>query len=159
MKNLIKYIIVIIFIYINVFSVFPLSAQSLRGLETVINNKSAKSKLMGKHRFSLQWISWDYFGRIDITEQNKLLRIKGEQSLRKGSDFITLEGIITEVNKTDFKFDGEIITMISYIKNGTPCKRSGEMTFEIKGNRKYWRLKEMQNPCDDVTDYIDIFFK
>jgi hypothetical protein len=159
MKNHIKYIIVTIFIYINAFSGMPLNAQSLSGRQTIINDKSAKSKLLGKHRFSLQWISWNYFGRADISEQDKLLRIKGEQKQRKGSDFISIEGIITELNKSDFKFDGEIITRVSNIKNGSPCKRSGEMTFEIKGNRRFWRLREMQNPCDDVTDYIDIFFK
>jgi hypothetical protein len=162
MKKSFYYIIALLLLNINpifVQSGKSQNTQSLKSRETIIHDKAAKNKLIGKHRFSLQWISWDYFGKVTITEENKLLRIQGEQKQKKGSDFITLEGIITEVNKLDFKFNGDIITQVSYINKGKSCKRSGDMTFIITGNRKYWRLKEMNNPCEDVADYVDIFFK
>ena len=48
---------------------------------------------------------------------------------------------------------------ISHINGGKPCAREGAMTFKITGKRRYWRLQEMNNPCDGVTDYVDIFFR
>lgn len=48
---------------------------------------------------------------------------------------------------------------ISWNNNGAPCKRDGTMTFAITGKRKYWRLQEMQSPCDETTDYVDIFLR
>jgi hypothetical protein len=127
--------------------------------KTVVNNAKAKTMLLGRHRFSLQWISWDYFGAANITNKGGVLYLKGEQKSRKDSDFVRINGTITEINAKDFKFDGTIITQISHINGGKPCERTGEMTFKITGSRKYWRLMEMDNPCESVTDYVDIFFR
>jgi hypothetical protein len=33
------------------------------------------------------------------------------------------------------------------------------MVFKITEKRKYWRLQEMQSPCDTATDYVDIFMR
>jgi len=126
---------------------------------TVVNNANAKSMLLGKHRFSLQWISWDYFGTATVTQRGGTLYLKGEQKSRKGSDFVRIDGRITEINAKNFVFDGTITTQVSHINGGQPCTRDGEMTFKITGTRRYWRLAEMDNPCDGVTDYVDIFFK
>ena len=127
--------------------------------KTVVNDVKAKQMLLGKHMFSLQWISWDYFGTAVVTNKNGIFYLKGEQKERKGSDFVKIDGVITEINERDFKFDGEIVMQISHINNGEPCTREGEMTFAITKNRKYWRLQEMDNPCDEATDYVDIFFR
>lgn len=127
--------------------------------KTVIKNARAKQMLLGKHKFSLQWISWDYFGTATVTERGGVLYLKGEQRSRKGNDFVRIDGIITEVRAREFVFDGKIITQVASINNGEPCERSGEMLFRITGSRKYWRLQQMDNPCDDVTDYVDIFFR
>lgn len=126
---------------------------------TVINSQTAATKLLGDHFFSLQWISWRYYGKASVTENDGDWLISGRQDSRESDDYIKIHGRITEINATDFKFDGEIVTRVSHINSGKPCTRSGEMTFRISGERKYWRLKEMKNPCEDVTDYIDIFFK
>jgi len=48
---------------------------------------------------------------------------------------------------------------IEYIAAGAECKREGRFTFKTKGGRKYWRLQEMDNPCDQATDYVDIYFR
>lgn len=115
--------------------------------------------LLGKHKFSLQWISWDYFGTATVTQRNGVFYLKGEQKARKGTDFVRIDGVITEINEKNFKFEGKIVMQISHINNGEPCERNGEMDFKITGKRKYWRLQQMDNPCDTATDYVDIFFR
>jgi hypothetical protein len=126
---------------------------------TVVKDKQAKARLLGEHRLSLQWISWDYFGKAVVRESNGVLSVAGEQKGRGTGDYLKIEGIITEVDTGEIKFKGTIETKVSHINQGNPCKREGEMTFRITQNRKYWRLKEMDNPCDEATDYVDIYFR
>ncbi len=137
-------------------AIFGLSAFAQK---TIVNNAKAKTMLLGRHKLSLQWVSWDYFGTATVTQKGGVFFLKGEQKSRKDSDFVKIDGTITEINAKDFKFDGTIITQVSYIFGGKPCTREGEMTFKITGKRKYWRLMEMDNPCEAVTDYVDIFFR
>lgn len=127
--------------------------------KTVVNDANAKKMLLGKHRISLQWISWDYFGTATVTNKKGVLYLKGEQKQRGGTDYLKLDGTITSIDKDEFTFNGTIVMKISHNNGGEPCKREGEMTFAIKGKRKYWRLQAMDNPCDGVTDYVDIFFR
>ena len=115
--------------------------------------------LLGTHRFSLQWISWDYFGRAVVSERDGTLYIKGEQKQRRGGDYLRMDGHITEVSAKEFKFTGVVELRVSHINGNKPCKREGELTFAIKGNRRYWRMQEMDSPCDTATDYVDIFFR
>lgn len=131
---------------------FPLEAQ------TKTTNTTTKAKLLGKHKLSLQWISWDYFGTATVTEKNGMLYLKGEQKSRKDTDFVKVYGTITAIEAKSFTFTGTIITQVSYINGGKPCQREGEMTFAITGKRKYWRLQQMQSPCGTETDYVDIYF-
>src|SRR5215208_2472985 len=81
---------------------------------TVIKDEAAKTKLLGQHRLSLQWISWDYFGKAIVTESDGTLFLKGEQKARKGSDHLSIDGIITEVDAREFKFKGRIITRVEF---------------------------------------------
>ncbi len=127
--------------------------------KTVVNDANAKKMLLGRHLLSLQWISWDYFGTATVTDQKGVLHLQGSQKGRDSTDFLKIDGTITEIDKTEFKFDGTITMQISHINNGKPCERTGEMTFAITGKRKYWRLQEMQNPCDEATDYVDIYLR
>ena len=127
--------------------------------KTIVNNAKAKTMLLGRHKVSLQWISWDYFGTANITNKNGVIYLKGEQKQRKGTDYVKIDGVITEIDAKEFKFDGTIITQISHINNGEPCTRMGEMTFRITGKRKYWRMQEIDNPSDTAADYVDIYFR
>src|ERR1044071_1647152 len=124
--------------------------------KVIVNDMAAKQMLLGAHRFSLQWISWDYFGKATVTEKNGSLFIKGEQRGRGKSDgdYVTIDGVITGVDAREFTFDGEIEVRVSYNNSGQPCKRTGEMTFRITGNRRYWRLQQMNNPCEEIVDYV-----
>jgi hypothetical protein len=139
-------------------SVFALPRERPFG-KTVIKDKRAKAMLLGRHRFSLQWISWDYFGSANVVEKNGTLFIKGEQRGRNTDEYVTIDGRITEVSAKEFKFIGSIVTKVDINNNGKPCVREGEMTFHITRNRRYWRLKEMDNPCEQIVDYVDIFFR
>lgn len=134
---------------------FAVSAQE----RTDIKNVAAARMLLGKHMLSLQWISWDYFGAATVTNRRGVYAIKGEQKGRGNTDFVTIDGRVTSIDAKVFKFDGTIVMQISHINGGQPCTREGEMTFRITGKRKYWRLMEMDNPCDTATDYVDIYFR
>ncbi len=140
-------------------SILLLAAGVFAQQKTAVNSQTAKNMLLGKHMFSLQWISWDYFGKATVTEKEGMFYLEGEQKARDSEDYLSIEGVITEVNRYDFKFNGKIVTSVSHNNNGEPCVREGDMTFKITGKRKYWRLQEMDSPCEGIVDYVDIFFR
>jgi len=148
----------IIYLALLIIFVFCLSVSAQQ--KTVVKDAKAKAMLLGKHKLSLQWISWDYFGTANVTQKSGVFYLKGEQKSRgEMADYVKVNGAITMIDKTSFTFKGTILTRISHINSGNECKREGEMTFRITGKRKYWRLLEMDNPCDGVADYVDIFFR
>ncbi|MFQ3581098.1 MAG: hypothetical protein SNJ67_11145 [Chloracidobacterium sp.] len=129
---------------------------------TVVNSPVGHQQLLGRHKFQLHWISWGEwktFGDLTVTNQAGQLVIKGAYSDRKTGDYIEIDGIVTRVEDRTFDFQGKIVTRVSYINGGNPCTREGDMTFAITGKRRYWRLQQMQNPCDTATDYVDIFLR
>lgn len=125
---------------------------------------AAKAKLVGRHRLSLQWIGWDDLaaaGKLEIEERDGALRAEGEQLSRgeNAGDFVRVSGKIVSATQDGFVFEGKIVTRVSHIAGGAECERDGRFTFKTKGSRKYWRLQEMDNPCDQATDYVDIYFR
>jgi hypothetical protein len=147
--------ILLVFLLVSVFGISATAQE-----KTVVNSPSARAMLVGRHKFAVQWIDfWKYFGAATVTNRDGVYYLKGEQRQRGGRDFVTIDGVITEIDAKEFKFNGKIVISVSYINQGTPCERSGEMTFKITGKRKYWRLQEMQSPCGVETDYVDIFFR
>ena len=134
---------------------FSISAHD----KTIVNDADAGKMLLGKHLLSLQWVSWDRFGAANVVNRKGVYYLKGEQKQHGGGDYLKIDGVITEINAKNFKFDGIIEMQISHNNGGAPCKREGGMIFAVTGKRKYWRLQEMDNPCDGVTDYVDIYFR
>ena len=116
----------------------------------------AENKLLGKHMFSLQWISWEKFGTAVVKRRDKGLEIEAKQELN--GNFATLKGTIEIIDERAFNFTGEVETRIDHINNGIACKREGTFEFRATGTRKYWRMQQMNNPCDPVIDYIDVYF-
>ena len=49
---------------------------------TLISSQADEQKLLGTHLFSLQWISWDQFGKAVVTDKNGTLHIYGEQRIQ-----------------------------------------------------------------------------
>jgi hypothetical protein len=128
---------------------------------TDIEDVSAARMLLGRHRLALQWVSWDYFGIAHVTNRRGSYLIKGEQKGRgrSNTDFVRIDGAVTSIRAKEFAFTGKITTQVSHINGGKPCDREGEFTFKITGKRRYWRLQQMDNPCDTATDYVDIYFR
>ncbi len=146
-------------IYINLIILAGFNSSVFAQEKTIVGDTNAKKMLLGKHLLSLQWISWDYFGTANVTDKAGILHLKGEQKQHNGSDFVKIDGTITSIDENEFKFTRTIVMQISHINGGEPCTRTGEMTFAVTGKRKYWRLQEMTNPCDQATDYVDIYFR
>lgn len=137
--------------------IFPFATAAQ--VRTTISDPAAAKVLLGRHMLSLQWISWDHFGTVTVKNEAGVYSLRGEQKGRGNSDHLSIEGKIVSIDSKEFKFDGTIVTRISHINSGEPCVRKGSFTFRITGKRKYWRLQEMDNPCDTATDYVDIYFK
>lgn len=143
------------FLLATICCVSPAYGQEL----TEVKSAAAAKMLLGRHKLSLQWISWDYFGTATVTNGRGVYKIKGEQKGRGNADFVKIDGVIKSIDAKEFVFDGKIITQVSHNNGGEPCTREGEFTFKITGKRKYWRLQQMDNPCDPVTDYVDVYFR
>lgn len=126
---------------------------------TEVNDGNAAKMLLGRHKLSLQWISWDYFGTANVTNKGGVYYLKGEQKGRENEDFVKVEGIITSIDAKQFTFDGTVTTQVSHINGGKPCERKGPLNFRITGKRKYWHMQQIDNPCDAVADYVDIYFR
>ena len=121
--------------------------------ETFIKN------IEGTHMCSLQWISWKKFGNVTLKRNSDgTLRCNGGQKSTTTDDYLKLDGDITVVNPLHLKFNGKITTCVSYINNGKPVVREGEFNFTVAGQRRYWRMREMNNPKDGCCDYVDIYF-
>lgn len=128
--------------------------------KTEIRDVAAGAQLIGKHKFQLHWISWNKWkdlADLSVTNRGGVYFVKGRQS--KGGDYVEIDGKVLSVDAKEFMFSGKIVTRVSYKNEGRPCERDGVMTFRITGKRKYWRLQEMQSPCDETTDYVDIFLR
>ena len=141
--------------------VFVFSFVASGQVRTKINDRTAAQMLLGKHKLSLQWVSWEYFGLATVTDRGGVYSVKGEQKGRgtSASDYVKIDGTITSVDAKEFAFRGTIVMQVSHINGGKPCTRDGDFTFKITGKRRYWRLQQMDNPCDQATDYVDIYFR
>lgn len=125
--------------------------------QTKVDDTKTRAKLLGERPLTLQWIE-SKPGRAEVTDDGGLMRLRGQQQSPKG-DKLTVEGVIKEVGARHFVLVGTIVTQVSYIYGGKPCSRSGTFTFRQTGKRKYFRLKEMSNPCEggNLVDYVDVF--
>ncbi|QIM62231.1 hypothetical protein A1D29_02335 [Pasteurellaceae bacterium Orientalotternb1] len=137
-------------------SLCHLSAQAESSPLTANKVAKIERQLIGKHLLSLQWVSWEKFGSVEISSDANGLNIEGTQELN--GNFVSLFGKIKVIDEKAFLFTGEIVTLVDHINNGNACTRHGTYEFRATGKRKYWRLQQMDNPCDSVTDYIDIYF-
>ena len=121
--------------------------------ETFVKN------IEGTHMCSLQWISWKKFGSVTLKRNSDgTLKCTGGQKSATTDDYLKLEGDITVENPLHLKFNGKITTCVSHINNGKPVIREGEFNFTVAGQRRYWRMREMNNPKEGCCDYVDIYF-
>lgn len=124
----------------------------------------ARARLVGNHRLTLQWIGWGDLagaGRVVIAAQGRGLSLHGEQTGHddNAGDYVRIDGHIVSATRDGFTFEGDVLTRVSHIAGGAECRRHGTFHFVATQGRKYWRMQEMDNPCDDATDYVDIYFR
>ncbi|HXI00922.1 MAG TPA: hypothetical protein VNI52_11700 [Sphingobacteriaceae bacterium] len=138
-----------------------LKTDTVSQITTLPPVSSNYPKIPGKHALTLQWISWDVPGSVNITEaEDGWYKITGQQIDKKNSEnYLRINGKIKPVNASELEFEGTIESKITTINSGKPCVRTGRKIFKATGTRKYWRLQDMIN-CEGgmLTDYIDIYF-
>jgi hypothetical protein len=143
----------------------PTSTTPSRNVATANGlDAAARAKLVGDHALTLQWLGWgdlSQTGKLVIKDRGKTLSAEGEQIGRgeNEGDYLKMSGKIVSASKDGFVFEGDILIRVHHNANGEECKRSGTFNFKTKGTRKYWRLQEMDSPCDIVTDYVDVYFR
>jgi hypothetical protein len=137
-----------------------LCAASVAQADPVINDQKAAQQLLGKHALTLQWIgsgSLKDAGSAEVKQDGGEWKLTGRMEAKEG--FVSIVGVVTKIEKTTFTFKGKIVTKVDTIFEGKECAREGEVTFERKAARKYWRMYPVDNPCDVAADYIDIYLR
>ena len=143
-------------------SAFCFSMLLLRDAEAAspaAQKTAGERKLLGKRMFSLQWLldgEKIKYGTANITRKDTGLHIDARHELN--GNYAILKGDLVVVDPTEFTVTGELVTRVSYINNGKECPRNGTFTFKATGKRKYWRMQAMENPCQNVLDYVDVYF-
>lgn len=123
---------------------------------TIVGDPAALARLRHNAGITLQWISWDYRGRVRVSEAGGRVHLSGSQAARRGGGRLELDGDVAEIGRDRFTFQGRI-AITDTPDPGRNCVRDGSYEFRITGRRRYWRLQQMEQ-CDGLTDYVDIYF-
>lgn len=123
---------------------------------TVIKSDKDVARLKTAQGITLQWIGWEERGDVTIEANSAgVWRVSGSQSDGFGRSLM-VNGTITEIGEDYFLLKGRI-----QMKEGNGETRNCDATktwrFAVTQNRTYYRLREFEW-CDDLTDYIDIYF-
>ncbi|WP_395017265.1 hypothetical protein [Dongia sp.] len=128
--------------------------------DPVITDQKAAKQLLGKHALTLQWIGSGTLkdaGSAEVKQDGGRWLLTGKMEAKEG--LVSLDGEVTKIEKSTFTFKGKIVTKVFHIYEGKECPREVEVIFERKGGRKYWRMYPIDNPCEAVADYIDIYLR
>lgn len=153
------------------FCALPLFAQVAPASRTDIYDGKLAQKLVGVHKFALDWISGKDLreaGSMTIFVEDSLYKVKGVQKIvsktrgltrdENQPEYVTIAGSIRSIYKDMIIIDGTIVTRVGKVNNGAPCTRSGIFTFKPSPNyRDVYLMQETQNPCAGVTDRIYIY--
>lgn len=123
---------------------------------TIVTDPAALARLQRNSGLTLQWISWDHRGRVQVSRSGGIVHLSGSQAARGGPGRLTLEGDVVEIGATSFTFRGRIV-IADTPDPGRNCVRDGTYEFRVTGRRRYWRLQQME-VCNGLTDYVDIYF-
>jgi len=119
-------------------------------------DEAALARLRHNSGVTLQWISWDYRGRLAVGDRGGRVHLSGGQRQRGGAGRLELDGDVLSIAADRFVFRGRIV-ITDAPDPGRECTRLGTFEFRITGRRRYWRLQQMEQ-CDGLTDYVDIYF-
>jgi hypothetical protein len=126
------------------------------GPPTRVRDQASARRLRANKGVTLQWIDWDHRGPVSITVDRGRWRLRGEQAQRNGPGRLYLQGKVTEIGRDYFLFDGTI-RITDTPDRGRHCEQRKVWRFAITQNRRYFRMREFEW-CDELTDYIDIYF-
>ena len=136
------------------------AAPALATPPTRVLDEDALHRLQRADGISVQWIGWERRGRLAVTEPGGRVHLQGEQREPGGPGRLTLLGDVTSIGPASFSFVGAI-RIYNAPSDRPQCARDGTFTFRIAGQRRYWRLQQMESPdpgCAGLTDYVDIYF-
>jgi hypothetical protein len=123
---------------------------------TQVRDQAALEKLRGNSGLTLQWIGWDRRGALDVSQRGPVVHLKGAQVAPDGIGRLEVEGDVLSIEADRFTFVGRI-AITNSPDAGRRCIKNGAVEFAITQGRKYWRMREFEW-CDQLTDYIDIYF-
>lgn len=123
---------------------------------TTILDQAAAERLLGSEGITLQWISWNYRGSLNVWEEQGTIHLRGSQDQADGPGRLEIDGEVREIGANYFVFDGRI-SIRDTPDAGRRCEADKTWRFAITQNRPYWRLREFEW-CDGLTDYVDIYF-
>lgn len=126
------------------------------GEKTRILSKTDARRLLANKGVTLQWIDWNTRGSAFVDKDDGLWLLRAAQVEAGGPGRLFLEGRITEIGPGYFTFDG-LIRIADTPDRGRICEKRKIWHFAITQHRPYYRLREFEW-CDDLTDYIDIYF-
>ena len=112
----------------------------------------------GKHPITLHWISWDKPGEATLDAlPDGSYQMSGAQA-NDDHEYLNITGVIRRVSDRALEFDGTVETRVNTNNDGKPCIKTGKQLFLLTGNRKYYRMQDMENCMGGrVVDYIDIY--
>ncbi|TKC05682.1 hypothetical protein FA048_18390 [Pedobacter polaris] len=134
--------------------------DTLNKVKDDVANKIPKVKIEIERSIpiSLQWISFENQGKATLSKENDgWFTIKGEQT-NTNNEFLKINGKIKRVDQQTISFEGTIITYIKTNNGGAPCEKTGKQVFSKKGERRYYRLQNMENCAGGrLLDYVDLY--
>jgi hypothetical protein len=133
------------------------SARVAKQPATIVKDQASLERLLGNSGVAVQWLGWtEARGELDASWQGRALHLKGGQVQKDGTGKLSLDGYVVSIGKDSFVFRGTI-KITDTPDQGRKCVKTGDMPFAITQNRQYWRMREFEW-CDQLTDYIDIYF-
>ena len=107
-----------------------------------------------------EWMSWDKPGNATISALgNGKYSIKGRQTGRDNKGYMTIDGTLQLISKTQIEFTGTVISQEAIINNGKICKREGKIRFTANLKTKKWVMNKVQKWGEQLVDeYITINF-
>jgi hypothetical protein len=142
----------------------PLCAMALLGAAppatsqepTRFLDRTNAERLLHNKGVTLQWIDWGTRGTAIVTRKDGVWTLRAAQAEAGGPGRLFLDGTITEIGGDYFTFEGTI-RIAGTPDRGRLCEKDKTWHFAVTQNRPYYRLREFEW-CDDLTDYIDIYF-
>jgi hypothetical protein len=134
----------------------PVAQQLPNVVKTEVRDLAALEKLRGNSGLTLQWIGWDDRGTLEVSQRGAVVHLNGEQIGAVRSGHLIIEGDLVSIDGDHFIFRGQI-EIFGSPDAGRSCIKNGDSEFAITQGRKYWRMREFEW-CDQLTDYIDIYF-